>query len=107
MSDLTKVIESALEDALREARTGEVLIEPEQIARLLEPTVKADLRRKYGGRFLWLIVGLDVVVIGLVVLTGRGWLALDRQVLMALIGATVVQTGGIAYLIAKFLFPQS
>jgi hypothetical protein len=66
-----------------------------------------QLRKKYAKGFFGLLAALDVAVILLVVLVGLGWLRLEKDVLMALIGATVVQSGSITFFITKYLFPAA
>ena len=101
MGDLTKALESAIAERLKEGSTAA------EIAKLLEPAVKSSLQARYGRAFLWLIAGLDGAVVAIVLLLGLGWLRLDPRVVMALVGATVVQTGSICYLIAAYLFPKA
>ncbi|MGO8790347.1 MAG: hypothetical protein ACLQVL_23605 [Terriglobia bacterium] len=101
MGDLTKDLESAIAERLKEGSTAA------EIAELLEPVMKSNLRAKYGRAFLWLIAGLDGAVVAIVVLLGLSLLKLDAKVVMTLVGATVVQTGSICYLIAAYLFPKS
>jgi len=101
VGDLTKDLESAIAERLKEGSTAA------EIAELLEPVMKSNLRAKYGRAFLWLIAGLDGAVVAIVVLLGLSLLKLDAKVVMTLVGATVVQTGSICYLIAAYLFPKS
>jgi len=101
VDDLTKGLESAIAERLKEGSTAA------EIAALLEPVVKSNLQAKYGRAFLWLIAGLDGAVVVIVLLLGLNLLKLEAKVVMTLIGATVVQTGSICYLIAAYLFPKT
>jgi len=65
-----------------------------------------QLRKRYAKGFFALLVSLDAAVLILVALVGSGYLKVEKDVLMALIGATVVQSGSITYFITKYLFPS-
>jgi hypothetical protein len=84
VGDLSKALESAIGEAVKEGSTAA------EIAALLEPVMKSNLRAKYGQAFLWLIAGLDGAVVVIVLLLGLGRLNLDPRVVMTLVGATVV-----------------
>jgi len=64
-----------------------------------------QLRKRYARGFFALLVSLDAAVLVLVVAVGLGCIRIEKDVLMALIGATVVQSGTITFFIAKYLFP--
>ena len=71
MGDLTKDLESAIAERLKEGSTAA------EIAELLEPVMKSNLRAKYGRAFLWLIAGLDGAVVAIVVLRNGSELAAE------------------------------
>jgi hypothetical protein len=56
-------------------------------------------------RFFRLMVGLHFGVILLVTGSGLNFVHFDKDVILALIGASVVQSGAITYFITKYLFP--
>src|ERR1035441_8783087 len=63
-----------------------------------------QLRKRYAKGFFVLLASLDAAVLILVAMVGLGYLKIEKDVLMALIGATVVQSGSITYFITKYLF---
>ena len=65
-----------------------------------------QLRKRYAKGFFALLASLDAAVLILVAMVGLGYLKIEKDVLMALIGATVVQSGSITYFITKYLFPS-
>ena len=65
-----------------------------------------QLRKRYAKGFFALLALLDAAVLILVAMVGLGYLKIEKDVLMALIGATVVQSGSITYFITKYLFPS-
>lgn len=65
-----------------------------------------QLRKRYAKGFFALLASLDAAVLILVATVGLGYLKIEKDVLMALIGATVVQSGSITYFITKYLFPS-
>src|ERR1035437_5990636 len=58
-----------------------------------------QLRKRYAKGFFALLASLDAAVLILVAMVGLGYLKIEKDVLMALIGATVVQSGSITYCI--------
>ena len=70
--------------------------------------LKEDIqfRKRYAKGFFALLASLDAAVLILVAMVGLGYLKIEKDVLMALIGATVVQSGSITYFITKYLFPS-
>lgn len=81
---------------------GTVTFEEVRVTSLKEDI---QLRKRYAKGFFVLLAALDGAVITLIVLVGAGSLRLEKDVLLALIGATVVQSGSITYFITKYLFP--
>ena len=65
-----------------------------------------QLRKRYAKGFFVLLASLDAAVLILVATVGLGYLKIEKDVIMALIGATVVQSGSITYFITKYLFPS-
>lgn len=65
-----------------------------------------QLRKRYAKGFFAFLASLDAAVLILVAMVGPGYLKIEKDVLMALIGATVVQSGSITYFITKYLFPS-
>ena len=65
-----------------------------------------QLRKRYAKGFFAFLASLDAAVLILVAMVGLGYLKIEKDVLMALIGATVVQSGSITYFITKYLFPS-
>jgi hypothetical protein len=87
---------------------------PDQIA-----LQDADLRRWMARRIIWVFIAANIVT--LLAMAGLVWLdqgnvashsiapsdrIITSQVFMALLGATTVQVGSIAFIIAQYLFPS-
>ena len=99
---------------LNEVADREALSVEDQIA-----LQDADLRKRIGNRIVWTFVGGNVVTLfvfaGLVYLDqsnmGNRVITPDQRiitekVIMTLLGATTVQIGTIAVIIARYLFPR-
>lgn len=99
---------------LNEVADREALSVEDQIA-----LQDADLRKRIGNRIVWTFVGGNVVTLfvfaGLVYLDqsnmGNHVITPDQRiitekVIMTLLGATTVQIGTIAVIIARYLFPR-
>ena len=98
--------------ALNLAKLADELSLPRDARETLEEVkltgLKEDiqLRKRYAKGFFVLLASLDAAVLILVATVGLGYLKIEKDVLMALIGATVVQSGSITYFITKYLFPS-
>lgn len=103
---------SASAEELNEERTPVKAVSDELVERKVDAaTRKADqthkFREKFFGTVSWAVLGTLVasVVVMLLYLCSE-WGQLDAAVLIAFNSAVVVQVIGLAYIVAKYLFPE-
>ena len=63
-------------------------------------------RKKFAKWIFWMVVGWLVVILGIIICTGRGLLQLSDAVVLALIGSTTVNITAFFVIVTKYLFPS-
>lgn len=63
-------------------------------------------RKKFAKWIFWMVVGWLIVILGIIICTGRGLLRLSDAVVLGLIGSTTVNITAFFVIVTKYLFPS-
>ncbi len=63
-------------------------------------------RKKFAKWIFWMVVGWLIVILGIIICTGRDLLQLSDAVVLALIGSTTVNITAFFVIVTKYLFPS-
>lgn len=62
-------------------------------------------RKRFAQLIFFMVVGWLVVILGIIVAEGLGWLIIPESVTLALIGSTTVNVTAFFVIVTKYLFP--